>query len=254
MHGEARFITRLVPPPSRVLDAGCGFGRVASKLTRLGHTAIGVDADEHLIALAREDTQTRFFVADLSTLDLRTEQEFACIVMAGNVVPYLADRTLPRVLERMAAHLAPGGYLVAGFGLGDAVPAKAAPVDLRVYDRLAEAAGLSFISRYATWDESSASCRVAPTPSRCTASSAPEDQSLPRLLVPRGPAAPLLVLTVPALGVVAGVLQRVGGGVVRLVRAHDVGVLAAVVVGLDLSGVDVEPVGHRCPPRSPWGA
>ena len=65
VHGEARFLTRLVPPPSRVLDAGCGFGRVASKLTRLGHTAIGVDADEHLIALAREDTQTRFFVADL---------------------------------------------------------------------------------------------------------------------------------------------------------------------------------------------
>ena len=33
------------------------------------------------------------------------------------------------------------------------MPAKAAPVDLRVYDRLAEAAGLSFIARYATWDE-----------------------------------------------------------------------------------------------------
>jgi hypothetical protein len=26
-------------------------------------------------------------------------------------------------------------------------------VDLRAYDRLAEAAGLSFIARYATWDE-----------------------------------------------------------------------------------------------------
>ena len=33
------------------------------------------------------------------------------------------------------------------------VPAKGAPVDLRTYDRLAEAAGLSFIARYATWDE-----------------------------------------------------------------------------------------------------
>ena len=46
--------------------------------------------------------------------------------MAGNVVPYLADGTLPRVLDRLAAHLAPGGYLVAGFGLGDALPDKAA--------------------------------------------------------------------------------------------------------------------------------
>ena len=154
IHGEARFITTLVPPPSRVLDAGCGFGRVASKLTRLGHTAIGVDADEHLIDLAREDVDTRFFVADLATLNLRTEQEFHCVVMAGNVVPYLADGTLPAVLERLASHLAPGGYLVAGFGLsGAALPERAAVVDLRVYDRLAEAAGLSFINRYATWDQ-----------------------------------------------------------------------------------------------------
>ena len=152
IHGEARFITELVPPPSRVLDAGCGFGRVASKLTRLGHTAIGVDADEHLIALASEDPDTRFFVADLSTLHLRTEQEFHAVVMAGNVVTYLADGTLPAVLERLSAHLAPGGYLVSGFGLAGAVPDGAAPVDLRTYDRLAEAVELSFIARYSTWD------------------------------------------------------------------------------------------------------
>ena len=151
--GRRASSAKLVPPPSRVLDAGCGFGRVASKLTRLGHTAIGVDVDEDLIALAREDSQTRFFVADLSTLDLRTEQEFACVVMAGNVVPYLADGTLPRVLDRLAATSRPGGYLVSGFGLGGSVPTKAAAVDLRVYDRLAEAAGLSFIARHATWDE-----------------------------------------------------------------------------------------------------
>jgi SAM-dependent methyltransferase len=153
LHGEARFVTELVPPPSRVLDAGCGYGRVASKLTRLGHTAIGVDIDPHLIALAREDVDTRFVVADLSRLSLRTEQEFHCVLMAGNVVPYLADGTLPSVLERLADHLAPGGYLVSGFGLAGSLPEAAASVDLRVYDRLADAAGLSFIARYATWDK-----------------------------------------------------------------------------------------------------
>ncbi|WP_392545360.1 class I SAM-dependent methyltransferase [Oryzobacter telluris] len=153
LHGEARFVTELVPPPSRVLDAGCGFGRVASELTRLGHTAIGVDADADLVAIARqEDVDTRFVVADLSTLDLRTEQEFHAVVLAGNVVPYLADGTLGTVLERLATHLAPRGYLVAGFGLGGSLPRAAARVDLRSYDRLADAAGLAFIGRYATWD------------------------------------------------------------------------------------------------------
>ena len=83
---------------------GRGSGGGASKLTRLGHTAIGVDADEHLIELAREDADTRFFVADLSTLNLRAEQEFHCVVMAGNVVPHLADGTLAAGLERPASH------------------------------------------------------------------------------------------------------------------------------------------------------
>lgn len=152
LHGEARFVTALVPPPSRVLDAGCGYGRVTSELTRLGHIALGVDADPDLVALAREDDDTAFVVADLATLDLRHEQEFHCVLMAGNVVPYLADGTLPDVLQRLAAHLAPGGYLVAGFSLGDAVPEGAAAVDLRTYDRLATSAGLSYIARYADWD------------------------------------------------------------------------------------------------------
>ena len=152
LHGEARFVTELAPPPSRVLDAGCGFGRVASELTRLGHHAVGVDADPDLVALAREDHTTRFLVADLSTLDLRTEQEFHVVLLAGNVVPFLAEGTLPQVLERLAAHLVPGGHLVAGFALGDAVPEGAAPVSLADYDRWARAAGLTYIARYATWD------------------------------------------------------------------------------------------------------
>lgn len=152
LHGEARFVTELAPPPSRVLDAGCGYGRVASELTRLGHYVVGVDADPDLVALAQDDPRTRFVVGDLSTLDLRTEQEFHVVVMAGNVVPYLADGTLPSVLERLAAHLVPGGHLVAGFGLGESLPDGAAAVDVGDYDRWARAAGLSFIARWSTWD------------------------------------------------------------------------------------------------------
>ncbi len=152
LHGEARFVTQLAPPPSRVLDAGCGFGRVASELTRLGHLAIGVDADPDLVALADEDDDTRFVVADLATLDLRFEQEFHVVLLAGNVVPYLADGTLSAALERLTAHLAPGGSLVAGFGIGGSLPEAAAVVNLADYDRLATASGLSFIARYSTWD------------------------------------------------------------------------------------------------------
>ena len=151
LHGEARFVSALAPPPARVLDAGCGFGRVAGELTRLGHTVVGVDADPHLVALAQEDPTTTYLVADLATVDLDLPR-FDVVVMAGNVVPYLADGTLPAVLARLSAHLAPGGRLVAGFSLGDGVPEGAAPVALPDYDTAAAAAGLVLEGRHGGWD------------------------------------------------------------------------------------------------------
>lgn len=152
IHGEARFVTRLAPPPSRVLDAGCGFGRVATELTRLGHDVVGVDADPHLVRLAREaDRSTRFVHADLSTLALRG-QAFDVVVMAGNVVPFLADGTLVATLRRLREHIAVDGRLVTGFSLPGHQPPAAAPVSVEDWDRATFAAGLSLVDRYATWD------------------------------------------------------------------------------------------------------
>ena len=151
LHGEARLVTSLRPPPSRVLDAGCGFGRVAIELTRLGHTCVGVDADRHLVEIARDrEPSVPFVWADLADLDLRT-QAFDVVVMAGNVVPYLADGTLARVLGRLHDHLVPGGLLVAGFAVGGELPRHAALVRVEDYDRAAFAAGLSLHHRWATW-------------------------------------------------------------------------------------------------------
>jgi hypothetical protein len=50
------------------------------------------------------------------------------------------------VLERVAAHLHPGGALIAGFQL---VPGR---IGLDHYDDLAAAAGLTLSERFATWD------------------------------------------------------------------------------------------------------
>ena len=53
MHGEAAFCARLLTPPARVLDAGCGTGRVAIRLAALGFDCVGVDLDSSMLAEAR---------------------------------------------------------------------------------------------------------------------------------------------------------------------------------------------------------
>ncbi|WP_370894626.1 class I SAM-dependent methyltransferase [Janibacter sp. GXQ6167] len=152
IHGEARFVSTLRPPPARVLDAGCGTGRIATELTRLGYDVVGVDADPAMIEVARErDAYTRFVWADLATLEL-VSQSFDVVLLAGNVVPYLADGTLVQVLRRCRAHLQSDGLLVAGFSLAGHQPDNAAAITAEEYERAAFAAGLSLVRRYGTWE------------------------------------------------------------------------------------------------------
>ncbi len=154
VHGEAAFVESVVQPPARVLDAGCGTGRVATQLTELGYICVGVDADREMVDVARSRDRTTHFVRqDISELELHS-QAFDLVIMAGNVVPLLAPGTLYRTIERLRDHLQPGGLLVAGFGLDAAHLPPGCPVTaVEDYDRAAGAAGLSFLGRYATWDK-----------------------------------------------------------------------------------------------------
>lgn len=169
LHGEARFVASVVPPPARVLDAGCGFGRLTRVLTRMGYDAVGLDADKHLIDIARrEDTATEYIHADLTAMDLSQEnlspwgmstwagtRGFRVAVLVGNVVPYLAEGTLDIAIRQIAAHLVPGGFVIAGYGLTRAdLPPNAHIVPVHEYDRALRGAGFSLQQRYASWDRS----------------------------------------------------------------------------------------------------
>lgn len=152
LDGEARFVSDLHEAPSRILDAGCGTGRVATTLTRLGHDVVGVDADAAMIEVARErDDVTRFVHADLATLSL-TAQTFDIVMLAGNVVPFLADGTLVEVLRRLRAHLTSSGLLVCGWALPGHQPEGAAAVSGEDFERATFASGLSLVARYSSWD------------------------------------------------------------------------------------------------------
>ena len=120
--GEARFIDAMAARRSRVLDAGCGPGRVGSQLATAGHDVVGVDIDPVLISAAEHDHPGPvWLVADLAELDLPATGKadgFDIIVCAGNVMTFLDPATRRPVLDRLARHLRPGGRIVTGFGAG----------------------------------------------------------------------------------------------------------------------------------------
>lgn len=142
VHGEAAYVDALLAPRSRVLDAGCGTGRVAVELARRGHAVIGVDSDPSMLSVARTRPGPRWLDADLADLDLPDRVDL--VVAAGNVVVFLAPGSEAQVVRRLAAHLVPGGLLVSGWRT-DRLP-------VATYDAWARAAGLAAVARQATWD------------------------------------------------------------------------------------------------------
>ncbi|MFD5099479.1 class I SAM-dependent methyltransferase [Streptomyces albidochromogenes] len=154
VHGEASFCAALLRPAARVLDAGCGTGRIAIRLAELGHDCTGVDVDSSMLAVARRAAPAQeWLLGDLARLDtLGLRPGFDLAIAAGNVIPLLAPGTEPDVVRQLAAALRPGGLLVTGMGLDAAhLPLPEPPLTLAEFDHWCTRAGLTLRHRYATW-------------------------------------------------------------------------------------------------------
>ncbi len=102
-----------------VLELCCGSGRVLLPLARAGHRLVGLDASPHMLALARDKLnaagpnvaeRVRLALGDLRCFEL--EQRFGLALIAVKSFAYLTGRAdQQRALERVAAHVRPGGLL-----------------------------------------------------------------------------------------------------------------------------------------------
>lgn len=155
IYGEARLIDAMVPRASKILDAGCGPGRLGTYLHNVGHTVTGVDIDSELIAEAqRVCPEATWVCADLADLREALGESpdaelgangFDAIVCAGNVMTFLAPSTRLPVLENMRAMLSDSGRAVIGFGANRGY-------DFEQFFADAAAAGLQVEQKFSTWD------------------------------------------------------------------------------------------------------
>jgi SAM-dependent methyltransferase len=144
VEGEARLVDALAGRRSRILDAGCGTGRVAAALAARGHDVLGVDLDPLLIAAGRR----QYAGLPLVELDLRTLSPelgtFDLIVSAGNVMVYVVPGSEREVVAALASVLSPGGRAVLGFATDREYTVAGLDAD-------AEAAGWVLEGRFGTW-------------------------------------------------------------------------------------------------------
>jgi malonyl-CoA O-methyltransferase len=99
------FLTLLPPTPARVLDLGCGEGRVGAVLVERGYDVVGVDSSETMAALARE----RHEAVCADAADLPFDGGSFDIVTSYMSLFNMDD--MPGAVAEAARVLRPGGHL-----------------------------------------------------------------------------------------------------------------------------------------------
>lgn len=142
VHDEADFVDDL--GGQKVLDAGCGTGRIAVELARRGRSVVGTDLDADMLAYARRKPEpVRWEQGNLATIDCG--EVFDTVLMAGNILVFAKAEDRPAIVANLARHMADGGALVIGSSV-------APDCQFAQVDTWCKAAGLELSEQYSTWD------------------------------------------------------------------------------------------------------
>ncbi len=102
---KAKLILKLVEG-KKVLDVGCGSGRLSKMLLDKGYMVISIDSDSKAVEIARKKG-INSFVADIS--EWQADEKFDCIIL-GDVLEHISDDK--SAMRKIRGMLNPSGCIV----------------------------------------------------------------------------------------------------------------------------------------------
>ncbi len=113
---EVAFLKAVIPPKTRVLDVGCGYGRHAIALAKSGFEVVGIDSSEYMISEARKKASEAgcsptFILQDALTMSFNNE--FDAVISMFSSFGYFEDqRDNVKVLQNIYSAISFGGVFV----------------------------------------------------------------------------------------------------------------------------------------------
>jgi len=117
-HTDMAFVEKHCPPGGRLIDLGCGTGRLLVAFARRGHFVLGVDLSAEMLKVARakakaEGVSVRLLRANLTDLGCLAPESFACAACLFSTLGMVAGAEQRRNVVRHAFRLLrPGGRFV----------------------------------------------------------------------------------------------------------------------------------------------
>ena len=140
-----QFLEKVVRPEMHVLDAGCGPGRFAIDLIKLGANVTLVDLSSVQLELARSHLSkanllqeaTAIQQGDITRLDTIDDSTFDVTICYGSAISYTCQE-FPRALEELMRVTRPDGHIIASVTSLFGTLRLVGPLDARDFIRSAD--------------------------------------------------------------------------------------------------------------------
>jgi SAM-dependent methyltransferase len=97
LEDELSLVLKTFPNPCRILDVGCGTGRISLPLQELGYNIVGVDISQGMINQARSKGLAESYVSDFASFQY-DQNSFDGVISLHAGFSYTQDN---RIMERM---------------------------------------------------------------------------------------------------------------------------------------------------------